>query len=301
MHGPRPRDAAPRQPPPTPAGLRQAATAPPRTLPRPGTPRSWLLGVLLVALLPVAAAAGCPAELAHLVPDATIRVRLHEGGVQVPLAAGGELVLVPALPSRAMVEEPLAAIDLTYGAEILRLIPLAAGEPCDWLALYNHLRAVSTLQGIEYYSSSRGHYRTLYKRSHAIVGPRDRTPQPDPLATSVPSESSLFLMQEDSTFGYNAYQADYRFDGMSIGMHLRNITTMWWTILPLVAVGDFRSVVLITPTDQGLLFYAAAAIHALDLDALHERGQTSLSHRLDSLERWLRQRLAVAPLITTNF
>ena len=249
----------------------------------------------LAVLLAIAAAAGsagaCPADLARLVPDATARARLQDQGIQVPLAPGTAPALVPELPNRNAIAGPIAAIGVTYGTEVLRLLP-DSGASCDWTTLYNHLRAVSTLQGIEYFSDSRGHYRTLYQRSHAIVGPADRTPQPDPVASSVPPHSSLFLEQEDSTFGSNVYQADFRFDGVSIAMEVKNLTTMWWSILPLVAEGDFRSVVTVTPTDQGLLFYASAAIHAADLEFARERTQTSLGNRLDALEGWMRRRLA---------
>ena len=248
------------------------------------------LAVLLVVAVAASTAGACPAELTQLVPDGVVRARLQQRGVQVPLPAGATPELVPELPNRSAIAASIGAIGVTYGAEVLRLLP--GGASCDWTALYNHLRAVSTLQGIEYFSDSRGRYRTLYQRSHAIVGPADRTPQPDPVASVVPRHSSLFLEQEDSTFGGNVYQADFRFDGVSIVMQIENLTTMWWGILPLVAEGDFRSVVTITPTDRGLLFYASAAIHAADLDFARERAQTSLGNRLDALEGWMRLRLA---------
>ena len=252
-------------------------------------PRRWL-AVLLAAGAAASAAGACPAELSQLVPDAAARARLHEEGIRLPLGRGATPVLTPELPNRAAIAAAVAAIDVTYGTEVLRLLR-GRGAFCDWTALYNELRAVSTLQGIEYFSASRGHYRTLYRRSHVIVGPDDRTPQPDPVASSVPRRSALFMEQEDSSFGSNVYQADYRFDGVSIATLTRNLTFMWWSILPLVAEGDFRSVVVVTPTDRGLLFYAAAAIHAADLDFVRERAQASLSNRLDALERWLRGRL----------
>ena len=250
----------------------------------------WL-AALLAAGAAANAAAACPAQLAQLVPDAATRAHLYGEGIQRALAPGAALRLAPQLPARAAVTASIDGLEVTYGAEVLRLLR-GSGAACDWLALYNHLRAVSTLQGIDYYSASRGYYRTLYKRSHAIVGPADRTPQPDPVASSVPRHSSLFMEQEDSSFGSNVYQADFRFDGVSLAMLIRNLTFMWWSILPLVAEGDFRSVVVVTPTDQGLLFYAAAAIHAADFDFVRERAQASLGNRLDALERWLRGRLA---------
>ena len=251
------------------------------------------LGALLVIVVAAGTAGACPSALTQLVPDSVVRARLQQREIRIPLLAGATPELVPELPNRSAIAASIAAIGVTYGAEVLRLLP-GGGASCDWTALYNHLRAVSTLQGIEYFSDSRGHYRTLYQRSHAIVGAADRTPQPDPVASSVPHHSLLFLEQEDSTFGSNVYQADFRFDGVSIVMQIENLTTMWWGILPLVAEGDFRSVVTITPTDRGLLFYASAAIHAADLDFVRERAQTSLGNRLDALEGWMRQRLAAA-------
>ena len=223
-------------------------------------------------------------------PDTEVRRRLLEEGLQLPLTDQAGPALVPALDSRTRVAEWLAAIPVTYGAEVLRLIR-TPGPDCRWTDLYNHLRAVSTLQGIEYYSSSRGHHRTLYRRSHAIAAPDDRRPVPDPVVTSVPDSATLYLVQEDSTFGNNVYRTDYRFDGTSITMQVRNLTTMWWGILPLVNPNDFRSVVTVTPTDHGLLYYAAAGVYSIDIGGVRERVQRSLRTRLDALERWLSGRL----------
>ncbi len=243
----------------------------------------------------LAAAAGaygteCPAELDTLVPDAEVRAQLLGEGLQLPLSASTGPALVPALDSPTLVSDWLGAIPVTYGAEVLRLIR-DPGTGCRWTDLYNHLRAVSTLQGIEYYSSSRGRHRTLYRQSHAIAGPDDHRRVPDPVVTRVPESATLYLVQEDSTFGNNVYQTDYRFDSTTITMQARNLTTMWWGILPLVNPDDFRSVVTITPTDQGLLYYAAAGIHTIDIGGVRERAQRSLRTRLDALERWLSGRL----------
>lgn len=263
---------------------------------RPG-PRIVPPALLLAVLAGTLAMAECPAQLALAVPDADTRTQLLAGGLQVPLTAAGP-TLTPDLVSRERVVEWLDAIAVTYGAEVLRLIRAGDGRAggggsagCRWTELYNHLRAVSTLQGIEYYSASRGYHRTLYKQSYAVAGPNDHTRVPDPVAGSIPEHSTLYLVQEDSTFGSNVYQNDYRFDGTTITMRVHNLTTMWWSILPLVNPGDFRSVVAVTPTDQGLLFYAAAGIHTISIGGVRERSQRSLRNRLDALERWLRARL----------
>ena len=248
-----------------------------------------LSGMLLATLTGALAVAECPSQLARVVPDADTRAQLLTDGLQATLTTAGP-ELVPVLAGRTLIVEWLDAIPVTYGVEVLRLVRDSGGD-CRWTDLYNHLRAVSTLQGIEYYSGSRGFYRTLYTQSYAIAGPKDHTPLPDPVADSVPELATVYMIQEDSTFGSNVYQGDYRFDGATITMQVRNLTTMWWSILPLVDVGNFRSVMSVTPTDQGLLFYAAAGIHTISIGGLRERGQASLRNRLDALERWLRARI----------
>lgn len=258
-----------------------------RRRPRPLTVLPCLI---LAALTGAPAFADCPAQLARVVPDADTRTQLLAAGLQVPLTTAGPR-LAPDLVNRDLVVEWLDAIPVTYGAEVLRLIRHGAGAGCPWTDLYNHLRAVSTLEGIEYYSASRGSHRTLYQQSYAIAGPDDHTRVPDPVVGGVPARSTLYLVQEDSTFGHNVYRSDYRFDGTTITMQVENLTTMWWSILPLVNPGDFRSVVTVTPTDQGLLFYAAAGIHTISIGGVRERSQSSLRNRLDALERWLRARL----------
>ena len=281
---------------------RRATTHEPRTSGAPGSrgaglPKRSVAAVALVlsaVATPIAAGVACPVELAQVVPDAALRTRLHNGGVQLPLAPEAVPALVPAVAGGDTIRAAIAPAETTrsgvYGTELLRLIP-HSGPPCDWVGLYDLLRAISTLQGIEYYSNSRGRYRTLFKESHVVAGPHDLTPQPDPVATTVPERHALHLLQVDSTFGKNVYRADYRFDGVSITLQLQNLTTMWWHVFPLVPVGGYRSLVLVTPTDHGLLFYAVAAIPAPDLKLLRKRGQTSLRYRVDALERWLRERV----------
>ena len=254
-------------------------------------PRLVLPGMLLATLTGALAFAECPAQLDRVVPDDGIRAQLLVDGLQVPLTTAGP-TLTPELVDRPAIMAWLDAIPVTYGAEVLRLIRVSGGTACRWTDLYNHLRAVSTLEGIEYYSASRGYHRTLYHQSYAIASAEDRTRLPDPVAGSVPERSTLYMLQEDSTFGSNVYQTDFRFDGAAITMQVRNLTTMWWSILPLVDPGNFRSVVSVTPTDQGLLFYAAAGIHTISIGGVRERSESSLRNRLDALERWVRAHLS---------
>ena len=189
-------------------------------------------------------------------------------------------------PTPQVVEHLRSIVELepTYGAELLRLMPSAS---CDITTLYNSLRAVSELQGVDYFSASRNRFRVLYHESYFVADPASRAPLPDPVATAAPAVNTRYLFQRDSTFGRNVYEATYLADSRSVYLHLTNLSTMWWSIIPLVPPGNFRTLIVVFPTDAGLLLYAVAALRAIDVSFVRERGQTSLANRLNALERWL--------------
>jgi hypothetical protein len=264
-----------------------------RHLPR----RRLAVGVVAACLIlavatPLASQAPqtCPVPLHSLVPDAPTRELLLQGGVQRPLGAGE----APRLAPRVADADRLASIrtlDTVYGAELLRLLPVPAFRLCDLLGIYNALQSVSALEGIEYFSQSRNRNRILYRASYFVSAVTNREPLPDPEVSAIPASNASLLFQDDTTFGRNVYQAEYLFEPNIVTLRLRNLTTMWWSIFPLVRPENFRTVIVVTPTDAGLLFYAVTAIRAANVGFIRERGQVSLSNRLDALERWLRGQL----------
>ena len=198
--------------------------------------------------------------LSSVIADAPLRDELAAGPIQRALAAGDP----PSMAPTPQVEEQLQAIvalEPTYGAELLRLVPT---DSCDLTHLYNALRAVSELRGVEYFSASRNRYRVLYHESFFVADRASRQPVPDPVVASVPSEETLLLYQRDTTFGRNLYEATYVADDHGVALQLSNLTTMWLSIIPLVPPGNFRTLVVAYPTDAGLLLYAVAALRAAD-------------------------------------
>jgi len=229
--------------------------------------------------------ASCP-PLSSIIADASLRDQLAAGPIQRALTAGDAPAMAPT-PRVVEQLQSIASLEPTYGTELLRLIPR---EGCDLVPLYNSLQAVSELRGVEYFSASRNRRRILYHESFFVADRTSREPLPDPVVATLPPEETLLLYQRDSTFGRNLYEATYRADHGSVALQLTNITTMWLSIVPLVPPGNFRTLVVAFPTDRGLLLYAVAALRSVDVAFVRERGQISLTNRLNALETWLSTR-----------
>ena len=82
------------------------------------------------------------------------------------------------------------------------------------LILYNIMRSVSTLQGLEYYSASRDEMRLLFEESWAVEDEDSKEPLPDPLVSAIPAEDSIYVHQKDKSFGKNKQHMSFRFTAM---------------------------------------------------------------------------------------
>ena len=232
----------------------------------------------------------CPDNIAKLIPDISIQKELDKNGIMSTFSQKGNLHLASKINTEITNIKFIGDTNPIYGSEILRIIPIS-NQKCDWINLYNNLRAISSMTDLQYFSQSKGHYRTLYKKSSVIHSPDNPIPKSDPIANQVPDWNRIYILQEDLTFGSNIYQADYTFDGKSINLYVTNVNTMWWLFFPLVTKNNFQIIITVIPIHEGLLFYGVATITAIDFPTLRDQGQISLSNRLNALEEWLKKRL----------
>ena len=159
------------------------------------------------------------------------------------------------------------------------------------LALYNVLRSVSSMQGIEYYSASRQIWRTFFHESYAIASPESTDPLPDPLVTDIPSEAHLYIFQRDSSFGSNRYSATYRYTDESTLLTISNLTTMSYFIFPLVQPEGMQIIISLMPFKEGLIYYGFCAVEVANLFGFEERVYNSFTNRVRALYRWFASQL----------
>jgi hypothetical protein len=194
------------------------------------------------------------------------------------------------------VSATLGGVDYSVGVEALffidgvRVADSVYGDDRETflLNLYNILRSVSSLQGLEYYSTSRGRMRTLFEEYWAIENPRDRDPIPDPVVGEiVPGEAdTVYVHQRDLTFGSSVAGVTYRSGTDGLAMHIENVTTMFYAIFPLVGRRDMQWEILVIPVREGILFYGMCVLDVLNIKEFREKMRNSMTTRLEALYFW---------------
>ena len=160
--------------------------------------------------------------------------------------------------------------------------------------LFNQLLAISTLEGIQYYSASRGTMRTFFEYSRVIDQPNRKNPLPDPVFSALPASFSLYTRQKDLTFGDNTYLYDFKTARNGIFFVQENLSALTIGIIPAVRRGNLKSVFAVFDCGDTLLIYAVSLTKALSFSSLHERIGASFSNRAEAVINWFTGRADLA-------
>ncbi len=199
------------------------------------------------------------------------------------------------LPNHALAQEVTRNLQDRQNytvVEVLTVIPISSKKA--QLELYNLLRSVSSMQGIEYYSVTYGRMRELFSESYVITDAKARTPMADPLLAVVPLTDELLIMQKDTTFGENLYKANYLTDANdeAILLNIVNETTLRFNLLPIFEPSNLFTSMLIIPTSDSILFYGVISAKVPPIPFIKSRFQESLINRLIALRSWFEASLA---------
>ena len=191
------------------------------------------------------------------------------------------------------------SIDYVVGVESLYLIPwsdissslTSLPEEEFQLEVYNILRSISSLQGIEYYSASRERMRTLFAEAWAINDPDDKEKIADPLVDRIPASDTVYIHQKDLTFGKNISKVEYQSRDNCFRMNIVNLTTMTYMFFPLVGKENMSMQMLIVPSQEGVLFYGLNTVDVMDLKIFHNKMRDSFTNRMIALYNWFLSQL----------
>jgi hypothetical protein len=153
-------------------------------------------------------------------------------------------------------------------------------------AIFNGVTALSSLEGIRYYSASRKTMRTFYESSRVIDGPDSKRVLPDPFYSDPPARLTLYARQRDLTFGENVYRYDYRAGGDFLVFVQENLTAMNAGIIPAVGKNKLRSLVAVIDTEDSLLVYVASLAKAAAIPGMGERIGSSFTNRVEAILKW---------------
>jgi len=157
--------------------------------------------------------------------------------------------------------------------------------------VFNQIIAVSTLEGIQYYSLSRGSMRTFYEYSSIIDGPVSKNPVPDPVYSQIPATLTLFARQKDLTFGDNIYRYDFVTTREAVFFTQENITALTYGFIPVIGKGNLRSVMAIFDCGDSFLVYTISMAKALSVPGMGDRVSGSFSNRADAVLTWFKTML----------
>jgi hypothetical protein len=164
-------------------------------------------------------------------------------------------------------------------------------SPGSRLQIYNILRSMSTMKGIQYYSASRERMRTLFAESYVVDGPAAENRLPDPVVQEIPAYSRLYAYQEDLTFGENIYSTEFHYSGDYFLLDTTNLTTMHYYFFPMVRPENSITLILLIPAGEQLLFYGATGAHTLRLLGLARSREDSFYNRLKAIYGWFSERM----------
>lgn len=225
----------------------------------------------------------------------------EEGGINRFFTAdGGRPEHIPSIPPAQDLLDAAYEIDFSIGVETIYLIPWTKvsdsiknlSEDEFRLRIYNILRSVSTLEGIEYYSASREKMRTLFEECWAIDNPDTRNRIDDPLVQTVPPTDSIFIHQKDLTFGKNISRVNYQSSESQFRMGIVNLTTMTYMLFPIVGKENMSMQLLVVPTQEGILFYGLNTVKVLDLRIFYKKMESSFTNRMIALFNWFQAQLS---------
>ncbi|MFW6362170.1 MAG: DUF6675 family protein [Spirochaetota bacterium] len=260
---------------------------------------------VLVSILPFTLSAGQP-EFSDSLPtmdelftnDTLTRFEqaLDEGetGFNSFFTDDSRAVHLPAINLSDDLIQAAYAIDYVVGVESLYLIPWndvsrsLTSLPREefLLEVYNILRSISSLQGIEYYSASRERMRTLFAEAWAINNPDEKKKIADPLVDQIPDQETIYIHQKDLTFGKNISKVDYQSGSNSFRMNIVNLTTMTYMFFPIVGKQNMSMQMLIVPSQQGVVFYGLNTVDVMDLKIFHNKMRNSFTNRMIALYNW---------------
>jgi hypothetical protein len=255
-----------------------------------GRGKAPLLAVLILLALSPAAVSLSLEELAG--PEAAAELRAGNVLSQVQLRKPRPALAPRHGELRALLDRNLGELGSCVMAESLTRYekPAAASRPAwtpaEQTALLNGALAISSLEGIQYYSASRETMRTFYEYSRVIDSPESKRELPDPRYEELPAALSLYARQRDLTFGDNIYEYRYLTGPDSLIFVQRNLTALKIGIISAVRRDKLRSLVAVIDAEDSLLIYAVSLADAAALPGLGNRISNSFSNRAQAILGW---------------
>ena len=114
---------------------------------------------------------------------------------------------------------------------------------------------------------------------------------PDPIVDMVPIQSSILILQEDSTFGKNLNTVSFDVSSSVIHMVTENLSSFTWGPIPIIRPGSMHLHVVVLRMDNYIVYYGCFGAKALRVNLFENRIHNSFYNRLVALYGWFEDKL----------
>lgn len=202
-----------------------------------------------------------------------------------------EIQYLPEMELSKALRQKMKKLDLSIGVEILVKIKMPdylrkMEKQKQKLHIYNQLRSVSTLKGIEYFSQRRNRMRIFFIESYHVPYNGSRNPLPDPLVKIIPPKDSIIVFQEDSSFGQGYSLLEYEKHDSCFLLSTLNLTEIKYGIIKICDPKQMSMNILVYPDQDEIYLYGLSGVKTMSFLGIERLAEEKFYNRLNALQSW---------------
>lgn len=167
---------------------------------------------------------------------------------------------IPDVPLAARINSRFNKIEPDVTVEAFFRVPypddMPEGPDRD-LILYNIVREVSEISGVQYWSRTKKKFRVLFDDVYMID--ENRNPVEDSFVDKIPSYDSFGIHMDEANLGRDYYLAEYNYDGNDMSFSLTNTSNISF-LLRVVGQEDMQIDLLLMPLDNEIIIYGYCGV-----------------------------------------
>lgn len=198
------------------------------------------------------------------------------------------LFYIPSVNLADKIEERYKSIEPDVVVEAFFKVPypqdMPQGADRD-LILYNIVREVSNISGVQYFSRTKNRYRVLFDDVYTVDSKHIKID--DMLVNTIPPYDSFEVHMNEANLGSDFYLAEYNYDGKNMSFSLTNTSTISF-LFKVVDKGDMQIDLLLMPMDDEILIYGYCGVKLANPDFVRKimDPYSSFFRRLYAMEIW---------------
>lgn len=146
-------------------------------------------------------------------------------------------------------------------------------------------RAISKMQGMKYYSSSRKKETVLYEKAFTIDNPNSKTAIPDKTSGSADG-MELYCLQDDTSFGVCRYRLNYHQSKDVLYATFTTTDSMGLGPITAIEAGNLRINALVIDCGDAFLLYLSTDASCKKIPGVRKQVKDSLTARMDAVHKW---------------